>query len=101
MRMWNINPNKLCRNHLLGEHVEMHKLVGNLTKGRSVQGYIDLGLIEVHNIRKRHDELVIEMERRGYNHKSPLPGFKVYKAGKVDINRNKIDLKNRCKNCNV
>ena len=45
MRMWNINPEKLCKNHLLGEHVEMHKLVGNLTKGRSVQGYIYLGLI--------------------------------------------------------
>ena len=101
MRMWNINPKKLCKNHLLGEHVEMHKLVGNLTKGRSIQGYINLGLVEVHNIRKRHNELAVEMKRRGYNHKSPLPGFKVYKAGKVDPARNRIDLRNRCKNCKV
>ena len=101
MRMWNIDPKKLCRNHLMGEHVEMHKLVGNLTKGRSIQGYIDLGLVEVHNIRKRHDELAVEMKRRGYNHKSPLPGFKVYKAGKVDPARNRIDLRSRCKNCKL
>jgi len=28
MRMWMLNPKALCRKHLMGEHVEIHMLVG-------------------------------------------------------------------------
>ena len=98
-RMWMINPMKLCRNHLLGEHKELHQLIGSLNKCKSVQGHIDRGQVEIHNIKKRHDQLVNEIERRGYKHLSPRPIFKIYKAGKINISENEKELIQRCKEC--
>ena len=99
MRMWNINPKLMCRKHLMGEHVEMHMLVGSLNKGRSIDGFLRNNLIEVHNIEKRHEELVEEIISRGYNHNSPLPLYKKFKVGKVNIKENIKDLVNRCPDC--
>jgi len=99
MRMWLVDPSKMCRKHLLGEHVELHMLVGSLTKGKNIQGFIKDGLVELHSIKSRHAILVDEMTRRGYNHKSELPNFIELKLGKVDVQRNEIDLKTRCKEC--
>jgi hypothetical protein len=97
--MWLVNPKKLCRQHLLGEHKELHQLVGSLRKGRSIQGHLDKGQVEVHKIRERHKELVLEMQARGYKHLSPLKPFKSFKAGKINILKNEADLERRCKNC--
>lgn len=99
MRMWNIDTGKMCNQHLLGEHVEMHMFVGTLNKNKSIQGYLDKNLVEVHNIEKRHEKLTKEMEKRGFEHKSPLPKYKKSKLGKVDVHANKIDLRNRCRRC--
>lgn len=99
MRMWNVNPRVMCNQHLLGEHVECHMFVGTLNRGKSVQGYLEKGLLEIHNLKKRHDELSKEMERRGMNHKSKLPVFKIIKLGKVNPQKNLIELKRRCKEC--
>jgi len=98
-RMWMTNPKKLCRNHLLGEHKELHQLIGSLNKGKSIKGHIEKGQVEVHNIKKRHKELVKEMLRRGYRHESELPKFKDYKAGKINIFENEKELVRRCKEC--
>ncbi len=98
-RMWMVNPSKLCRNHLLGEHKELHQLIGSLNKGKSVQGHIDKGQIEIHNIKSRHNALVKEMTKRGYKHLSPLPKFKDFKAGKINISLNEKELARRCKDC--
>lgn len=97
--MWNINSKKLCRQHLLGEHKELHQLVGSLNKKKSVLGHISKGQVEIHNIRKRHSELVKEMKRRGYSHKSPLPLFRKFTAGKINIKQNEKDLSLRCPEC--
>lgn len=97
--MWMVNPKKLCRNHLLGEHKEIHQLIGSLNKGKSIQGHLEKGQVEVHNIKKRHEQLVKEMISRGYKHKSPLPKFKEYNAGKINIYLNEKELARRCKNC--
>jgi len=99
MRMWNINPRKMCNQHLLGEHVEMHMFVGCLNKNKSIKGYLDKGLVEVHNIKKRHNQLVKEMKKRGMNHKSNLPSYKNKRIGNVNINKNEKDLFKRCKGC--
>jgi len=75
MRIWDIPPAKLCRNHLLGEHNELHAMWNILTQGR--KGYSN------HPETKRwkgklkalygvHEEITQEMLARGYNHKSPL-----------------------------
>ena len=94
-----LNPAFLCRYHFLGEHNELHKLVGSLKVGKSVQGYLDKGEVAIHLIKARHEELVREFERRGYNHKSPLPYFEDYVAGDIDLEYNLSDLKNRCERC--
>jgi len=72
-RMWMGDPLTMCRNHLLGEHKELHQLIGQLRKKLGVTGYIHKNCIEVSSITSRHDALVREMERRGYRHLSPVP----------------------------
>ena len=97
--MWMVEPDLLCRQHLMGEHVELHMLVGSLNKGKSVKGFIRDGLIEVQSVRDRHEQLVVEMTRRGYNHKSPLPEFNSFIAGSVNVADNIEELKRRCTHC--
>ena len=99
MRQWNVNPEYLCTQHLLGEHLEQHMFMGCVKKGTSLKGYIDKGLVEIHNIPKRHDELATEMIKRGYNHKSPLQEFTCQETGCVDSEQNIKELKRRCINC--
>ncbi|MCK5108634.1 MAG: pyrimidine dimer DNA glycosylase [Methanosarcinales archaeon] len=75
MRIWDIPPEKLCRNHLLGEHRELHAMWSIITgnkkayanhpetlrwKGRLMALYL------------RHEKLVEEMTNRGYKHHTPL-----------------------------
>ena len=99
MRMWMVDPSLMCRRHLLGEHVEIHMLVGTLLRNKSIAGFVENNLIEVHSIRARHSELVREMDRRGMTHRSPLPKFRSRKLGKVDPRTNLAELARRCKDC--
>jgi hypothetical protein len=99
MRMWMVNPRLMCDQHLLGEHVELHMLVGTLLRKRSVAGFVANKLIEVHNVRARHAQLVDEMTRRGMNHRSPLPAFRSRRLGKVDAQLNLKELAGRCRHC--
>ena len=98
MRMWGVDPALLCDQHLLGEHVEMHMFAGSIKKGINVSGYVKKGLVEIHNIQNRHDELAMEIEKRGMNHKSDLD-FAGGVGGYVDIENSKKELKRRCKDC--
>ena len=102
MRMWKVNPKVMCRQHLLGEHLEMHMFKGCWEKGKSVSGYIEKGLVEMTEVKNRHDELVIEMSRRSYNHKSPMEIFLrnvSFYDGQVDEKANLIELAKRCPEC--
>jgi len=99
MRMWNIKPELMCDKHLLGEHVEIHMFVGCLNKGKSVKGYLEKGLLEIHNLNNRHKNIIIEMKKRKFNHNSSLPDYKKLKKGKVNVKENLIELKNRCEKC--
>ena len=75
MRIWDVDPALLCRQHLLGEHRELHGLWNIHTLGK--RGYRlhpetarwEGRLAALH---ARHSALVAEMERRGYAHASPL-----------------------------
>lgn len=98
-RMWNVDTKKMCRQHLLGEHKELHQAVGSLRKSRSLEGHIEKGQLEIHNIRARHAQLVKEMKARGYKHNSPLKTFCSKKSGKINIKSNEIELARRCKSC--
>jgi hypothetical protein len=101
MRMWKVNPRVMCRRHLLGEHLEMHMFVGAIWRGRSLQGFIDNSLVETHHIVARHDELVDEMTKRGYNHQSPIeePIPSTAISGHVDVEANLVELARRCPAC--
>lgn len=99
MRLWNTPPTKMCRNHLLGEHAEMHMFVGCIKRGMNIKGYVDKGLVDTSLIRKRHDQLAAEMARRGFVHKSPLPEFDIPSQGRVDVKANEAELARRCAAC--
>lgn len=104
MRMWMVHPGFMCRKHLLGEHVELHMLVGHLNKGRRLGRYVEHDLVEPTLIWQRH-QLVLEMERRGYNHKSPLPEYSTGYLdcteyyNKIDRDRARVELERRCGDC--
>jgi len=101
MRMWMVNPRIMCRQHLLGEHVEIHMFIGTLNRKKSVKGYLEKGLLEIHNLYARHEELVEEMKRRSYNHYSKVDDkWKfVEKVGIIDKEKNVEELVNRCLRC--
>lgn len=75
MRIWDLSPRVLCRQHLLGEHRELHGLWNILTKGKAGYSRHPETLRWVGKLRAlydRHEALVSEMQRRGYNHATPL-----------------------------
>lgn len=101
MRMWLVDPSTMCRQHLLGAHVELHMLAGSILKGRSIQGFLDRGLLEPTLIREHHTDLVAEMTRRGMKHRSELPDVDVsgFTAGHVDRDASERELRRRCSKC--
>jgi hypothetical protein len=75
MRIWDLPPEKLCRQHLLGEHAELHALWSILTEGK--KGYAHHPeTLRWRGKKKalflRHQQLRREMEKRGYSHQSLL-----------------------------
>jgi len=75
MRIWDIAPKKLCRNHLLGEHRELHAIWSILTKnkmGYSRHPETMRWRNKLAALYLRHLQLVKEMKNRGYRHKSGL-----------------------------
>jgi len=103
MRMWMIDPKFLCQKHLIGEHGELHKHRHNFIKQHNIAGRY--GQIEPKAMKQRHDELVKEMLRRGYNHQSPYkqPDISYLSTkdynGKVNKKESLKELVSRCKYC--
>jgi hypothetical protein len=98
--MWLINPTMMCRNHLLGEHLELHMLESYLKNGKNIRGYIEKGLIDPSVLKKRHEELVKEMKRRGYNHSSQISGLpELLVKGNINTSANLVELFSRCQKC--
>lgn len=96
-----VNPRIMCRQHLLGEHAEIHMFIGTINRGKSIKGYLEKGLLEVYNLYNRHEDLVEEMKLRKYNHYSEVnKKWKfVEKVGFIDKEKNLIELINRCSKC--
>jgi hypothetical protein len=75
MRIWDIPPEVLCRQHLLGEHRELHAIWSILTQGK--KGYRRHPEVirwegALKALYARHRMLVTEMDQRGFRHMSPL-----------------------------
>ena len=75
MRIWDIDPAELCRQHLLGEHRELHGLWNILTQDkRGYRRHPETMRWEgkLAALYRRHEALVAEMTARGYGHRTPL-----------------------------
>lgn len=75
MRIWDLDPSMLCKNHLLGEHRELHSIWTVVTQNK--RGYSKhpetlrwVGKLKA--LYLRHEALVKEMQHRGYTHNSEL-----------------------------
>ena len=107
MRMWMLPPETMCRKHLLGEHVELHMLLGSLRRGKNIDGFLAGKLVDPRRMFRRHEELVLEMERRGYRHASPLDEAECETLARrygrtgtgIDAGANAAELARRCPEC--
>lgn len=77
MRVWDIHPKHLCRKHLLAEHRELHGLWNILTIHKGKGGYSKhpetlRWVGKTRALYDRHEALVKEFKKRGYNHYTPL-----------------------------
>ena len=105
MRMWiGVSPSEMCRKHLLGEHVELHMMVGSIRKGKSLAGFFRNRLIFPESIEARHDLISEEMINRGYQHRSVLPDYDYSNLSypwpsRKDFKSNRIELATRCADC--
>lgn len=98
--MWMTDPKLLCRNHLLGEHKEVHMVAGCLRRKKTLGRYLTDKLVDPTLVSARHEVLVVELTRRGYNHKSPL-GDAPYEGDSthIDPEVNLRELARRCPAC--
>jgi hypothetical protein len=107
MRMWMVPPKLMCRQHLLGEHLELHMFATTIKQGKKIKGFINNNLCEPLSLEKRHEELVQEMIKRKYNHKSPFPKLKEEDLSylyedidkTIDSQKSEKDLMERCPRC--
>ena len=107
MRMWMTNTKWMCTQHLVGEHRELHAIIGILLKGTNISGYIDNNLIEVTSIVERHEIVVHEMLVRGFKHLSPMNQGQIVLEHlpddhinyKIDRAPSGADLYSRCPTC--
>lgn len=76
MRVWDLAPPRLCDSHLLGQHNEIHCILGVL-RSDSDSGYSSHPEVlrwEGHKaaLTKMHHRTAAEMIERGMNHDSPM-----------------------------
>lgn len=75
MRIWDVPTSTLCRQHLLGEHRELHAIWSVITQGK--KGYAHHPETErwreaLFGLWYRHEDQKEEMAKRGYKHHSEL-----------------------------
>ncbi len=108
-----INPEKMCKQHILGEHRELHALKGSIKRTKPDhencekhrKNLITLakeGLIELNSLKERHENLVKYLD----NHKSPIgevPSLEYLpedvKECEVDREKARLDLIGRPESC--
>lgn len=110
MRQWHVDTRIMCRQHLLGEHVEHHMFLGSIKRSRGLNGYVRDNCLAASTLVSRHKAIADEMIKRGMNHKSPFVTqaelnklLAVYdvtiRKSKVDSGAALDDLLSRCAEC--
>jgi hypothetical protein len=102
MRITNIPPTLLCDRHLIAEHVTCHEFLDLIRKGL-IQAWVRAGLIEVHNLDRRHMALAQEMEARTFFHWNIDLDFanapELPEAGEIDTAHNLALMAETCLEC--
>lgn len=99
MRMWMVNPEHLCNQHLMAEHNECHKLLGHIRKRRSIDGYVRARIVQPQDLAARHDEVVEEMLKRNMMHKTPIEQPFGVPVVTVSVAESYKELIRRCPEC--
>ena len=88
MIIWDISPRKLCRNHLLGEHCELHAMWVVITQNKkrySMHPETIRWKEKLNALYLRHKALVMEVVSRVYSHKSTLDKRKATGSSVQDV----------------
>jgi len=99
VRIWCVPVSELDRQHLLGEHAELHCIVGALLcHYKAYRNHPETLRFKnrLEELYFRHQDQVAEMQKRGYQHNSPLPKSCVpYVYLSAEYQRDHADLENR------
>ena len=99
VRIWCVPVSELDRQHLLGEHAELHCIVGALlTKYKAYGNHPETLRFKGHvdQLYSRHAEQVAELTKRVYQHHSPLPeGKEAYICTPQEVERDHAELAKR------
>jgi len=93
----------MCRVHLLREHRELHQFRSKLAQKFRIDRY--RGHVEPAALRARHEQLVAEIEARGYQHSTPMrqPGVAYLpdedRHQQVDRRQAAAELRTLCEDC--
>jgi len=104
MRMWMLPTEILCKNHLLGEHKEIHTQLAFVLKHYNPSGWIRQEFIFPSYLLSRHKELIKELKARKYNHQSEITTLQfkefisILAKMKIENYKNKVSKSNRIKN---
>ncbi len=88
MRIWDIPVEKLCRNHLLSEHKELHAMWSVIIQNKKVYSKHPETIRWIGKLKAlyiRHNQQVNEMKNRGYDHRSPLDAKIATGKSKQDV----------------
>lgn len=102
-----VDPKCLCKDHLLGEHRELHTLEWCLRRGRKLGKHLSLGQVIPRLLEARHEQLVQEILDRGWKHMSPiregLPPIAARLPSPCSVSKiaehSYLDLAERCEKC--
>ncbi|MCW4004737.1 MAG: pyrimidine dimer DNA glycosylase/endonuclease V [Candidatus Bathyarchaeota archaeon] len=99
VRIWCVPVSELDRQHLLGEHAELHCIVGALQgKYKAYQNHPQTLRFKdrIEQLYTRHEQQVQEMQKRGYKHNSLLPASnQPYICTKEEYTRDHAELAKR------
>jgi hypothetical protein len=99
VRIWCVPVSELDRQHLLGEHAELHYIVGALLgKYKAYRNHPETLRFQnrLDELYFRHQEQVQEMIKRGYKHDSPFSqSSKPYTYTEEEYQRDHAELVKR------
>jgi hypothetical protein len=99
VRIWCVPVSELDRQHLLGEHAELHCIVGALLgKYKAFRNHPETLRFKerLDELYFRHNEQVREMLKRGFRHTTPLPqSNQPYTCTKEEYQRDHAELLKR------